>query len=63
LATALYDVAGEQFSDTVLPYPSNEGGAISYFWVDRLKNAPDLLNRFRSDIGGPALVVTTTPRI
>lgn len=60
LATALYDAASEQFGDAVLPYPGNEGGAISYFWLERLKDCPDLIERFSKDIGGPAL--TRSPR-
>lgn len=63
IATALYDTASDQFGDIVLPYPGNEGGAIQHFWVERLKDHPDLLDRFRSDIGGPALEIATRPNL
>jgi GNAT superfamily N-acetyltransferase len=63
IATALYNAASEQFGDIVLPYPGNEGGAIQHFWVNRLKEQPDLLDRFRSDIGGPALEIAFGPRL
>lgn len=57
LATAMYDAAEERFAgDMVLPYPGNEGGAISDFWVARLKDEPYLLDRYRQDIGGAALL-------
>lgn len=51
VASALYDAVEGQYGDSVLPYPGNEGGAIQHFWLHRLKDSPEVLDRVRYDIG------------
>lgn len=46
VATAIYDAIEQHYADQVLPYPGNEGGPIQSFWINRLKQQPDLLNRY-----------------
>lgn len=51
IATKIYDAVEKHYGDTVLPYPGNEGGAIQHFWVNRLKDRPELLARYAENIG------------
>lgn len=54
IATAIYDHVEAHYGNLILPYPGNEGGAIQDFWIDRLKDAPDLLQQYSENIGSTA---------
>lgn len=51
IASKIYNYIESVYGDVVLPYPGNEGGAIQFFWYDRLKSEPVLLASMRENIG------------